>query len=238
MEPVRIFMNLRPDFRPVENQPLAVLVDFDGTITTHDIGDQVVMNFAEPGWDRALDQYRAGELNVRELWSFEIGLLRREREAEAVAHAIEIAEIRDGFGEFIEHCRSRGIPVEVVSSGMHFYVDAILAASGFDDLPRARPTVEYDEHGFGVMVMADDLRDCGMTAMCKCDRVWRLRRGGYRVMFVGDGVSDECVVSQADIVLATSNLRAVCESKGIDHAPFDSFHDVLEVVKRVEPPSS
>ena len=224
-------MNLHPDFSVTKNQPLAVLVDFDGTITVRDIGDQVVINFAEPGWAEALDQYRAGELNVRELWSFEIGLLRREREAEAVAHSIEIAEIRDGFGEFVEYCKSHEIPVEVVSSGMHFYVDAILGASGFDDLPRARPTVEYDEHGFGVIVMAKGLRDCGMTVMCKCDRVWRLRRRGFRVMFVGDGVSDACVVSQADIVLATSNLRAVCEAKGIDHAPFETFHDVLDVIK-------
>ncbi len=81
------------------------------------------------------------------------------------------------------------------------------------------------------MVMPDGLRDCGMTAMCKCDRVWQLRRRGFRVMFVGDGVSDECVVSQADIVLATSNLREVCESKGIDHIPFETFHDVLDAVK-------
>lgn len=225
-------MNLHPEFHPLENQRLAVLVDFDGTITIRDVGDQVVMNFAEPGWDRALDRYRAGEMNVRELWSYEIGLLRREREAEAVAHSIGIAEIREGFGEFVEYCRSRGVPVEVASSGMHFYVDAILEANSFGDLPRARPTVEYDEHGFGVMVMPDGLRDCGMTAMCKCDRVWRLRRKGFRVMFVGDGVSDECVVSQADIVLATGRLREVCDSKGIEHQPFETFHDVLDVVKQ------
>ena len=43
-----------------EDQPLAVLVDFDGTITTRDIGDQVVINFADPGWEGALDRYRAG----------------------------------------------------------------------------------------------------------------------------------------------------------------------------------
>jgi 2-hydroxy-3-keto-5-methylthiopentenyl-1-phosphate phosphatase len=50
-------------------------------------------------------------------------------------------------------------------------------------------------------------------------------------MFVGDGVSDECVVSQADIVLATSNLREVCEAKGIAHTPFETFHEVLRAVK-------
>ena len=52
-------------------------------------------------------------------------------------------------------------------------------------------------------------------------------------MFVGDGVSDECAVTQADIVLATGNLLEVCESKGIEHTPFETFHQVLAAVKAV-----
>ena len=215
------------------SQPLAVLLDFDGTITKRDIGDQVVINFAEPGWKEALDSHLAGEMNVRDLWAFETSLLRKEREAEAVNHSIKTAEIREGFGELIEHCRSQGILVEVVSSGMNFYVDAILEHYGFGELARARPQVEYDEDGFGVMTMPPGIRDCGMTALCKCDRVWRLRRKGFRVMFVGDGASDACVVSQADIVLATSRLRQVCDSEGIEHTPFETFHEVLHVVESV-----
>ena len=47
-----------------ENKPLAVLVDFDGTITTVDIGDQVVIKFAEPGWENALLKFKAGEIRT------------------------------------------------------------------------------------------------------------------------------------------------------------------------------
>ena len=55
-------------------KPLAVLVDFDGTITTRDIGDLVVEKFADPGWESLMDLYRAGEINVREIWAREIDL--------------------------------------------------------------------------------------------------------------------------------------------------------------------
>ena len=75
-------------------KPLAVLVDFDGTITTADIGDQVVIKFAEPGWENALLRFKAGEINVRELWSYEISLLRKNRESEAVTYSVNSAEIR------------------------------------------------------------------------------------------------------------------------------------------------
>jgi 2,3-diketo-5-methylthio-1-phosphopentane phosphatase len=215
-----------------QNKPLAVLVDFDGTITTQDIGDLVVEEFADPGWESLMDLYRAGEINVSEIWEREMKLLRKDREAETVARCLDVAEIRDGFSELVDYCNSNGIPIEVASSGLDFYVDAILEANGFGDLPKARPVVEYDADGRGFMVMDAGVEDCGMTAMCKCARIWRLRRKGYRVMFVGDGISDACAVTQADIVMATSSLLGVCQERGIEHTPFESFHDVLEVVRR------
>jgi len=80
-----------------KNQPLSVLLDFDGTITTRDIGDQVIINFAEPGWEHALNRYQSGEINVRELWFYEISLLRKQHESEAVKQSVETAVIREGF---------------------------------------------------------------------------------------------------------------------------------------------
>jgi 2-hydroxy-3-keto-5-methylthiopentenyl-1-phosphate phosphatase len=213
-----------------QNKPLVVLIDFDGTITNHDIGDQVVIKFAEPGWKEALDKLRSGEMNVKELWAYEMTLLREDREEASVEFSLNAAEIREGFADLVDYCKSNGIPVEVCSSGMGFYVDAILEKHGFGDLPRARPEVGYDENGHGVMVVPEGLRDCGTTVMCKCEQVWKWRRKGYRVMFVGDGVSDECAVTQADVVLATSRLRKVCEEKGIPHTPFDTFHEVLGII--------
>ena len=212
------------------NKPLAVLVDFDGTITTVDIGDQVVIKFAEPGWGNALLKFKSGEIDVRELWSYEIGLLRKNRELEAVTYCVNSAEIRQGFGEFVEYCYAREIKIEVVSSGMNFYVDSILEANGFAELPRARPIVQYDRRGRGVMVMPDGIRDCSMTALCKCDRIWKLRREGHRVIFIGDGVSDQCAVSQADIVIATGSLLDICIDQNIAHIPFESFDEVLATV--------
>lgn len=46
-----------------QNKPLALLVYFDETITTRDIGDLVVKEFAEPGWESLMDLYRAGEIS-------------------------------------------------------------------------------------------------------------------------------------------------------------------------------
>ena len=148
-------------------------------------------------------------------------LLREDREAEAVERCLDVAEIREGFGNLVNYCKSNGIPIEVASSGLDFYVDAILAANGFGDLPRARPVTKYDADGRGFMAMDDADEDCEMTAMCKFSRIWRFRRMGYSVMLIGDHISDAYVVTQADIVLASSGLLGVCEERGIEHTPFE-----------------
>ena len=80
-------MKVHPEFSVYEHLPLAILVDFDGTITTRDIGDQIVINFAEPGWEKAMDRFRVGALNVRELLALELGMLREDRDPAALARA-------------------------------------------------------------------------------------------------------------------------------------------------------
>ena len=80
------------------------------------------------------------------------------------------------------------------------------------------------------MVMPEGINDCSMTALCKCDRIWSLRREGHRVIFIGDGVSDQCAVSQADIVIATGSLLDICIDKNIAHIPFENINEVLVTV--------
>jgi 2-hydroxy-3-keto-5-methylthiopentenyl-1-phosphate phosphatase len=114
-----------------QNKPLAVLVDFDETITKQDIGDQVVTRFAEPGWNVELDRFRMGEINVKEFGDLITNCLRENREVASVKHAPEVAEIRPGFETFLKYCKLHEIHVEVVSSGMSFYVDEFSTSSGW-----------------------------------------------------------------------------------------------------------
>ena len=211
---------------------LAILLDFDGTITERDVGDLVISKFARPGWRGADDAFRRGELLVREMWAFQIGHLTRAREAEAAQFAREVAKTRPGLHELISFCEAHKIPVEVASSGLRFYIDAILEAARLDGrLPVSSPVVDYDSNGNGVMTVEPGLRDCAYNAMCKCDRVWRMRRQGLEVLFAGDGVSDYCVSSQADHLMATAALARRCQRDAVPYTPFSDLFDVLDTAR-------
>ena len=213
-----------------QNPPLVVLLDFDGTITLKDIGDMVIVDFGRDGWQAATEAYKRGELSLRELWSAEVSHLRAEDHEEIRMRAAEVAVIRPGFHELISYCRDNNIPVEVASSGIRFFIDAVLEAAGVVDLTVAAPDAEYDENGHGLVTFKDGLRDCGMTAMCKCERVWRQRREGREVLFVGDGASDYCAALQADHVMARASLAKYCERENRDYIPFEDFFEVQSLV--------
>ena len=45
---------------------------------------------------------------------------------------------------------------------------------------------------------------------------------------IGDGRSDFCMAERADFVIAKSRLAEHCRIRGIRHAPFVDFHQVID----------
>jgi len=209
---------------------LALLLDFDGTVTERDIGDLVVNKFAIPDQRDAEGEYRRGEISLRELWAHEIGRLRSIDEPKMIEFARQEARIRPGLTELAGYCSNNNIPVEIASSGIRFYIDVVLEKAGLTGLPVASPDAAYDENGLGLLKFKDGLRDCANTAMCKCERVWARRRAGRRVVFVGDGASDYCAALQADHIVAREALARYCTRAGVPFSPFEDFHDVLGIL--------
>ena len=96
--------------------PIAFLCDFDGTISSTDIGAEFVRRFgtgAGTGLERALERWRAGEIGHRELTEVECGRL-----AVSAEEAIEFARgfaLDPRFAPFATGAMARGHAVLVVS---------------------------------------------------------------------------------------------------------------------------
>ena len=83
----------------MNDPPLAVILDFDGTITLRDIGDLIIKGFGREGWRAADEAYSRGEISLRELWAVEVDHLRAEDHDAIRRKAIEIAKIRPFAGQ-------------------------------------------------------------------------------------------------------------------------------------------
>ena len=58
---------------------------------------------------------------------------------------------------------------------------------------------------------------------------------GYRVIYVGNGVSDIYPSRLAHHVFATADLLNTCRETGLDCIPFDNFNDVIKGLESLQP---
>ena len=99
-----------PDVAPLGpgDPPLAILVDFDGTIALTDVGDTLMVQFVPPAiWDELEAAYETGRMGSREIMAREIALLPRDP---APVLAITDAQPYDpDFPAFVRRARAAGV---------------------------------------------------------------------------------------------------------------------------------
>lgn len=208
--------------------PHILVLDFDGTVTLSDVGDAVCQRFAPPSWRAVDDRWVRNEISLpeaqREMWA-----LVRAREAEALGFVQAHIKIRPGLDALLDEAARRAVPVWLASGGFDFYIDALLGDRR-NRLDRIYCNeARFDGDRVSVRFPNDELA-CSRCAVCKgrvCDLA---RRQGARVLFVGDGHSDRCVVGRADRVAAVrgSTLDRHLEEHGEPGRAFDRFDELLD----------
>ena len=206
---------------------LALLIDFDGTVTEKDMGVALLDAYALEDWRRFGTMREEGLIVGRECLASEFGCLPNNREEEMARFVKDVAVVRPGFEELVARCQSDGIPLSIASSGLGFYIRSILAGRGLTDVPVFSSQANFGV-GDRVKVEYDDCPEiCDSVGACKCYHALKYASMGYKVVMVGDGFSDTCVAAKADYVFACRRLRSHCEAEGIPFFPFNDFHDVM-----------
>jgi 2-hydroxy-3-keto-5-methylthiopentenyl-1-phosphate phosphatase len=220
---------------------LAVVCDFDGTATVHDIGDEISKHFCGADY-LALQKelFAEGKLTTRAIIQ-SIYRPIRAAEAEVVAFALHAAELRPGFLELVAAARDRGAPFLLASGGLRQYVEAVIVAQLPPELAahvqvRANEAV-FSADGLRVTYPGDDesrAAGCEVCGSCKRVVVAEARRGGAEyVIGIGDGFADRCLVQFADRTFARegSFLHRYCQEHQLPCVPFSDLYGAAEAVR-------
>ncbi len=210
-------------------RPWAAVVDFDGTLVTQDLGDLVAIELGgRAEWLKAEDEYKAGAIGFRDLLERIFAPVRQSHD-EIAAFARARGELRHGFAAFAAHCQANARPLVVCSAGLDVYIHAVL-----ERLPapvRAHAVVRANRAVCSPAGMRLEFpgagRGCDACGSCKAPVVEDLQAAGWQVAYVGDGTSDRCAARVADFVFARGSLLPWCGAESLEHAPYESFDDVV-----------
>lgn len=216
----------RPNSRETTDEQIWVLCDFDGTVSVRDVQVALLNAFGAPDW-----REKEKEILVRGAKSASylpvIYSDWRATAEEMRCFVDENADIDQAFPGFVELCRQRGHHLEIVSDGLDLYIDRLLHRYGLQDIPFTSNQF-VQENGRVNIKFPNRSQECGNCGNCKRERIRRARRkGALCVVYIGDGISDECPARHADVLFAKDRLAAYCDREGIAYFPFSGFDDVI-----------
>ncbi len=200
-----------------------VFVDFDGTITDRDTFDVLVRHFAgDAAWHATERGLHDGSVALRDVLQLQASHVRAGF-SEVAALLERFVRVDETFAAFVARCRTLGMAVTVVSSGVEPLIRLRLAALGLGDLRIVANQVDADHAGWHIR-----FRDHVPNGTDKAALVHEAREAGATSIFIGDGLSDYAAALEADYRFARRGraLERYLRDRGLHFEAFSSFADI------------
>jgi 2,3-diketo-5-methylthio-1-phosphopentane phosphatase len=111
-----------------------ILCDFDGTISTQDMGYVLVNQFSQGNWEAIDRDFCEGKIGSKEAYS-QIAKILKGDERDILHFVKEHSNIDPYFTSFYQYCRGRDIDVKIVSDGLDFYIKKVLKIHHLSEIP-------------------------------------------------------------------------------------------------------
>ena len=201
-----------------------VQCDFDGTITQEDEAFLLLDTFATGNWKQLLTEYREGKISVGYFNTKAFTMVKADRQT-LVDFVRRRVKIRDGFNELLAYCRRQDFQFVIVSNGLDFYIEMILRDIGAENIEVFAAQTRFSSEGIEVKYIGPEgsqLQDGFKEAYT---RLFLSR--GYRVVYVGNGLSDIPSARLAHHTFAIGELLDCCKEMNFNCISFTDLNDVV-----------
>jgi 2-hydroxy-3-keto-5-methylthiopentenyl-1-phosphate phosphatase len=210
------------EIRP--ERSLALVLDFDGTITEVDPLQEVSRRFGNPEVVRQVEEALAvGQITLQEEITREFAPVRASLD-DVVHWVLGRARVRAGFRELVALAHDRAWPILVLSSGFHELIEPVLARAQVEVEVKAN---RLDARPDGWRVLWRDGSVCPVCGQ-PCKRAALPKDGD--IVYIGDGYSDRCAALASNRVFATRSLARYLDAQGVPYEPFGDFFDVARAL--------
>ncbi len=207
---------------------MIIQCDFDGTIIRNNLSVLIRERYACGDWQKIDSDYLHGHLTVEQSNKLQFAFIKepKERLQQFVRQHIEL---KPGFVEFVRFCQESAIHFAIVSSGLDFYIEPVLAEIGMSGLELICGRTSFSHDGIDV-VYYDPEGNIINQGFKKKYLTW-LKKRGEKIIYLGDGLSDLEAARQADYVFATGHLLDLLDTHSIKGSAFSDFYDLLYQVR-------
>jgi len=208
------------------------VIDFDGTLSVGDTVDAMLERFADDRWKLLEADWLDGKITAVDCMKQQLDLVQVDQMTlENFFRGIQIDASFVPFYRFI----SQFSKVSIVSDGLDHAIDVATRNASIPSIQTFANKLHFKQNGISISYPYRN-SDCKSgNGVCKCQISQKLSADiGGPVVLVGDGKSDFCLAKEADVVFAKGKLITHCEKENIPFTPFQTFAEILEVVKKWE----
>src|SRR5881396_870156 len=210
---------------------LAVLTDFDGTVTLNDTFQNVVEKFGQGDWRAVDDQYIKGEITLEECLRRQGGMVRASK-PQILNELDKVSQFRPGFDDLAEYCKTNQYPLVLVSAGLVFVIKHFLTRENLMDKVQLSAAVAKCTPT-GIKFRFLKLKD-NRSMNFKDDAVKYYKTKADTVAYIGDGRWDLHALRNADLRFAIKNskLSELCKEQEIHAKIVSDFNEIVASLKK------
>jgi len=202
-------------------------MDFDGTVTQQDVGEEVFRKFAEKEKvNEIIDNLLNDRISSRECWIKLCSEVPSVSKNEFDEFIVSIP-LDHSFVKFKDYCKNENIELYILSDGFDYYIDKIFEKNEINDLTVYSNHLEIVD---GKLVPSFPYYDEASFSSANCKRNHIINHSSEEdfTVFIGDGNSDKDSIEFCDFIFAKDDLLKYCEKERITYFPYKNFDDVIK----------
>lgn len=213
-----------------EVKKYTVFFDFDNTISTCDVIDDMLERFSkDKQWLVFEKKWQEGIIGSRDCLSRQIkGIRITKKELDEYLSGIELDPY---FKKIIKFLDSKGIKAVVLSDNFGYALRRILRNNGIRNLKIYSNRAEITNGGIKPFFPFGNKR-CRVCAHCKKDNLLANTGKDSLAVYIGDGLSDICPAQHADVVFAKGALLKNLKKERFPCIQYKTLQDVYDILKR------
>ncbi len=207
-----------------------VFFDFDNTITTFDVFDDMLLRFSkDERWIGLEKKWKEGKIGSRECLEGQIEGIRITKKA--LDGYLSNIKLDPYFKRLVNFLDPKIIKQIILSDNFDYILKRILN----------HHTIKKTKVYSNKLQLAKDRlisffpfgsKNCRLCAHCKTKNLLANVDKNSIIIYIGDGNSDICPAEYADIIFAKKDLLKYCKDKKLHCVRYDSLKEVYSYFKR------